>query len=111
MKWKPDLDRTPLLIREVFRIHVFFISITLSIFALITWQFAPEIVRATSPLATWLAAGIGVFWLVRSVMQWSHYSTSHWRGDPLRTAIHWMLFLGYGTTAIVYFAAAFGRIA
>ena len=33
MKWKPDLDRAPLLIREVFHIHVIFISITLSIFA------------------------------------------------------------------------------
>src|SRR5207249_1726590 len=37
MKWKPDLDRAPLLIREVFRIHVVFISITLSIFAALTW--------------------------------------------------------------------------
>jgi hypothetical protein len=25
MKWKPDLNRVPLLIREVFRIHVVFI--------------------------------------------------------------------------------------
>ena len=32
MKWKPDLERAPLIIREVFRIHVVFISITLSIF-------------------------------------------------------------------------------
>jgi len=29
MKWKPDLERAPLIIREVFRIHVVFISITL----------------------------------------------------------------------------------
>ena len=29
MKWKPDLDRVPLLIREVFHIQVIFISITL----------------------------------------------------------------------------------
>ena len=43
MKWKPDLDRVPLLIREVFHIHVIFISITLSIFALLTWRFADEI--------------------------------------------------------------------
>jgi hypothetical protein len=53
MKWKPDIDRAPLLIREVFRIHVVFISITLSIFGALTWRFAPEIACAGSPLAIW----------------------------------------------------------
>src|SRR6059058_6577773 len=59
MKWKPDLERAPLLIREVFRIHVVFISITLSIFAALTWRFDHEIARAASPLAIWLAVAIG----------------------------------------------------
>ena len=109
MKWKPDLDRAPLLIREVFRIHVFFLSITLSIFAALTWRFAHEIASAASPLAIWLAVAIGLFWVVRSAMQWLHYSASHWRGDTLRTVIHWTLFLGYGAMATVYFAAVFWR--
>jgi uncharacterized membrane protein YidH (DUF202 family) len=109
MKWKPDLDRAPLLIREVFRLHVVFISITLSIFGALTWRFAHEIARAGSPLAIWLAVAIGLFWLVRSTMQWTHYSASHWQGDSLRTVIHWVLFLGYGAMAIVYLAAAFWR--
>src|SRR5439155_22692714 len=71
MKWKPDLDRAPLLIREVFRIHVVFISITLAIFAVLTWRFVHEIASGANPLATWLAVAIGLFWLVRSVRQWS----------------------------------------
>jgi hypothetical protein len=109
MKWKPDLERAPLLIREVFRIHVLFISITLGIFAAMTWQFADEIAHAVGPIFIWLAAAIGIFWAVRSLMQWSHYSMSHWRGDVVRTVIHWMLFLGYGGLACVYFVAAFWR--
>src|SRR6266516_4701370 len=109
MKWKPDLERAPLIIRDVFRIHVVFISITLSIFGALTWRFATEIANAVNPLAVWLAGGIGLFWLVRSAMQWLHYSASHWRGDALRTVIHWALFLGYGAMATVYLAAAFWR--
>src|SRR5207253_1375810 len=109
MKWKPDLERAPLLIREVFRIHVVFISITLSIFGALTWRFAYEIANASSPLAIWLAVAIGLFWLVRSAMQWLHYSASHWHGNSLRTLIHWTLFLGYGSMAIIYFAAAVWR--
>jgi hypothetical protein len=109
MKWKPDLDRAPLLIREVFRVHVVFISITLSIFAVLTWRFAHEIASAASPLAIWFAAAIGLFWLARSAMQWLHYSASHWRGDALRTVIHWALFLGYGAMATVYLTSVFRR--
>ena len=106
MKWRSDLDAAPLLIREVFQIHIYFISITLAIFGALTWRFAAEIATAAQPLCVWLAIGIGVFWAVRSVMQWTHYSAVHWRGDGVRSLIHWMLFLGYGAFAAVYFTAA-----
>src|ERR1700731_903664 len=46
MNWKPDLDRAPLLIREVFHVHCIFISITLTIFGVLTWQFSSEIAAA-----------------------------------------------------------------
>ena len=107
MKWKPDLERMPLLIREVFRIHCYFISITLAIFGVITWRFAGDIATAAHPLAIWLAVGIGMFWLIRSAMQWLHYSPSHWRDNTARTVIHFVLFFGYGALATVYLAAAF----
>jgi hypothetical protein len=106
MKWERDLAGAPLLIREVFQIHIYFISITLAIFGALTWRFASDIATAAHPLCVWLAIGIGIFWAVRSVMQWSHYSAVHWRGDKVRTAIHWTLFLGYGAFAAVYFTAA-----
>jgi len=106
MNWRRDLDAMPLLIREVFQIHVYFISITLAIFGAVTWRFAHDIANAAHPICVWLAIGIGSFWAIRSVMQWTHYSAVHWRGDRVRTLIHWTLFLGYGAFAAVYFAAA-----
>ena len=106
MNWGPDLERAPLLVREVFRIHVHFISITLAIFGVLTWRFAHDIATAATPLAVWLAISIAIFWGVRSIMQWLHYSSVHWRGDTMRTAIHWALFLGYGALSAVYLIAA-----
>ena len=106
MKWERNLVIAPLLIREVFQIHIYFISITLAIFGTLTWRFAGDIATAAHPLCVWLAIGIGIFWAVRSMMQWSHYSAVHWRGDRLRTLIHWMLFLGHGAFAAIYFTAA-----
>ena len=110
MNWRRDLDAMPLLLREVFQIHVYFISITLAIFGAITWQFAGDIANAAHPICVWLAIGIGIFWAIRSAMQWTHYSAVHWRGDRLRTVIHWMLFLGYGAFAAVYLTAASGGL-
>ena len=108
MNWEPDLARAPLLIREVFRIHVDFISITLAIFGVLTWRFARDFATAANPLVVWLGVGIAIFWGTRSVMQWLHYSAEHWRGDATRTAIHWALFVGYGAIATTYAVAAIG---
>ena len=40
LDWKADLDRMPLLLREVFHVHGWFISITLGIFGVMTLRFA-----------------------------------------------------------------------
>src|SRR5439155_7033097 len=40
--WRDDLLRVPLLLREVFQVHAWFISITLTVFAVMTWRFAQE---------------------------------------------------------------------
>ena len=107
MKWEPDLDRMPLLINEVFRVHVVFITLSVATFAVLTWRFGSEMARGADTLACWLAAAIGIFWAARTIMQWTHYSPSHWRGRAGRTGIHWLLFVGYGALGAVYLAAAF----
>jgi len=109
LKWKPDMERMSLLVREVFEIHAWFIAITLVIWGGLTWQFAPEMAHAPTALSRWLCAAIGLFWGIRWVMQWTHYSSSHWRGIPSRTVIHWLLTFGYGAWAAVYFIAAFRK--
>jgi len=105
MGWEKDLAALPLLIREVFHVHVWFISITLTIFAIMTWRFLDEL--TTNPACRWLAAGAGIFWAIRAVLQVTYYSSSHWRGRVGRTLIHMALLLTYGGFAVVYLAAAF----
>src|ERR1043166_4923971 len=69
LNWKEDVARMPLLLREVFQVHAWFISITLAIFGVITWRFAIEMASGTNTVCQWLAAGIGIFWLIRAVLQ------------------------------------------
>ena len=108
LKWKEDLSRVPLLLREVFHVHAWFISVTLAIFGLMTWRFARELASHADAIGIWLAAGIGIFWTIRSVLQIAYYSSTHWRGQFGRTMIHIFLLFLYGGMAAIYLWAAFG---
>lgn len=107
LKWKDELGGLSLLLREVFYVHKWFITITLVIFGAITLRFAGEIAEAEHEMARWVAAGVGGFWAIRTIMQWSYYSASHWRGHPPRAAVHWILTICYGGCAATYLVAAF----
>src|SRR6266700_1843325 len=74
LHWREGLSRTPLLLREVFQVHVWFISVTLAIFGVMTWRFAGDIASGQNTVAQWLAAGIGLFWGIRTVLQVIYYS-------------------------------------
>ena len=108
LKWQEDVARMQLLVREVFRVHAWFISITLAIFGVMTWRFVDEMAGGTNPVCQWLAAGIGSFWAVRTVLQVFYYSSSHWRGQLGRTLVHIALLLLYGGFAAAYLWAALG---
>ena len=109
MRWKDDLARVPLLVREVFHIHAWFISITLLIFAALTFRFAGEMAAVSEPVYRWVACSIGSFWAIRAVLQVTYYSSSHWRGIASRTAVHIILLAVYSGFAAVYFAAGLGK--
>src|SRR6266446_10426613 len=99
LKWKEEVARMPLLLREVFQVHAWFISVTLTIFAAMTWRFAAEMAGHANPTCQWLAAGIGLFWATRIVLQVTYYSSSHWRGQTGRTLAHLALLIVYGSFA------------
>ena len=109
LKWREDIDRMSPLVRDVFFIHSWFISLTLLIWGVLTWRFAFEMAHAPTDLSRWLCGAIAVFWGIRCVLQWLHYDSSHWRGIPSRTVMHWTLFVGYGLWTAVYAMAATGK--
>ncbi|MCA9099673.1 MAG: hypothetical protein KDA63_00895 [Planctomycetales bacterium] len=106
LDWRADVERMSPLVREVFHIHAFFVSLTLLLFAVLTWRFANVMATGGEPTAAWLAGAMGLFWGIRTLMQWFYYSPSHWRGQTGRTVIHWMLTVVYGAMTITYLIAA-----
>ena len=59
MKWEEEVARMAQLVREVFHVHAWFISITLAIFGVVTIRFVGELASGANDLGRWLAAGIG----------------------------------------------------
>ena len=108
LRWRNPLDQLPLLMREVFQVHVWFISFTLAAFGVTTLRFAVSMAAKTDPAATWLAAIIAIFWGLRVLIQLAYYSASHWRHDVFRTMVHFLLLIMYGGMAVVYGMAAWG---
>ncbi len=102
LKWERHLNALPLLVRQVFYVHACFISITLTIFGILTIRFAPDLARGSCPIGRWLCASIAVFWGIRTVLQFTYYSSSHWRGNRRRTVAHVVLIVMYGGFASVY---------
>jgi hypothetical protein len=109
MHWEEDLAGLPLLVREVFQIHKWFISITLIIFVALTFRFAGEIAAGSELVYRWIAWSIGAFWAIRATLQVTYYSSSHWRGIASRTAVHIILLIAYSGCAAIYFIAAFEK--
>ena len=107
MKWEEEVARMPQLVREVFHVHAWFITITLAIFGVVTIRFVEELAAGTNNLGRWLAAGIGIFWLIRWLMQFFYYDSSHWRGKRAETIVHIVLIFLYGSLAGVYLLTAF----
>ena len=108
LRWKEPLRQLPLLMREVFQVHVWFISLTLAAFGVMTLRFAAPMAAKGDPAATWLAAVIAIFWGLRVLIQLAYYSVSHWRHDRFRTVVHLLLLVIYGAMTAAYGIAAWG---
>ena len=104
--WRADLDRMSLLPRQVFMVHLWFISLTVLIFGLLTWRFADEFAVGTNPVTVWLAGAIAVFWGFRTVLQVTYYSHKHWLGKRPQTLAHIVFLLAYAAMTLTYGTAA-----
>lgn len=102
LDWQNDLQQLSKLPREVFHVHAWFISITVGLFGILTWRFAEELALGRHALSIWLTTGIGIFWGIRLVIQWTYYSRSHWRGKLPRTAAHLFFTFIYACWTIGY---------
>ncbi len=99
--WQAAIAAMPLLVREVFHVHSWFISATLVIFAVLTFACADAMTRGDTEAAM-IAWCVAAFWALRVAIQLFYYSGSHHHGRRFETFVHWALLLVYGGMAASY---------
>ena len=88
LRWREEMARLSLVNRQIFEVHTIFIVLTLAMFAVLLLTGSDALLEPTR-LSRLVLGGLTVFWGLRLLMQWFYYSPAIWRGDPLRTAMHY----------------------
>lgn len=109
LNWTDELGGLSRLLYEVFYVHKWFISVTCLMFGVLTIRFASDMATGAYEMARWLAAAIGIFWGIRTAIQWCFYSSEHWKGKTKETVIHWIFTVAYGGCTFFYLLAAFSN--
>jgi hypothetical protein len=102
--WREELSRVSLVNRQIFRVHTFFLIVTLALFSALLLTSADALVEPTR-LARAVLLGLTIFWGLRMLMQWFYYSPALWRGRRFNTAMH-LLFSGLWIYVTAVFAVA-----
>ena len=85
--WERELADVPLLTRQVFFVHSFFIGLGVFLGGAGSFLCADALLRPDL-LSRTLLAGMTVFWLFRLLAQFFAYDTRIWKGDRFRTFMH-----------------------
>jgi hypothetical protein len=88
LNWRGEMARLSLVNRQIFEVHAIFLVLMLAMFSALFLLLGPALLTP-SPLRRAVVGGLTVFWGLRMVMQWCYYSPAIWRGDRVRTILHY----------------------
>lgn len=102
LRWREELQRVSLVNRQIFEVHAIFLVLIIGMFAVLLLSSSDALLQP-SRLSRLVLGGLTIFWGARMLAQWFYYSPATWRGNPLRTAMH------YGFSVVwIYVTVVFG---
>jgi hypothetical protein len=100
-----ELNKLEALTRQLIWVHGVFIVVTIVAFGLITVTAADSMLQGT-PLAVGIAAFIGLFWLLRLLIQLFYFDARPWLTNSFRTVGYMSLTFVFGYFSVVYLLTA-----
>nr|WP_298339459.1 hypothetical protein [uncultured Algibacter sp.] len=84
--WKMELKSLSLINKQMFKVHTFFIALTVLLMGILCVISYESLV--TTNLGKTLCLGFGLFWLIRLIFQLFVYSSKLWKGKKFETIVH-----------------------
>jgi hypothetical protein len=103
-KWKEECGRLSPFNRQMFRVHCFFIALTLVLLGTCSLVYTKALLEPTS-LSRVFLTGVVIYWLCRLFIQFFVYDSALWRGQKFNTAMH-VLFSIFWLYVVATYSAA-----
>ncbi len=100
-KWKTELAHLSLMNRQMMGIHTLFIAITVFLMGLLCVTSASDLVK--TELGRRICFGLGLFWVLRLIIQFFGYSSKLWKGSTWKTTVHIVFTLLWIYLSTVFF--------
>ena len=84
--WKDELAGLSIINKQIMMIHTLFIAIAVLLIGVLCLHSPEELI--TTDLGRTISFGLGLFWLVRLLVQFFGYSSKLWKGKSFETAVH-----------------------
>ena len=91
--------------RQMFYIHSYFIALTLLLMGILCLTSAADLLNTN--LGKRICLGLGIFWLIRLVIQFVGYSSKLWRGKRFETGMHILFSLFWIYLSTVFLVISF----
>ncbi|GGC39920.1 hypothetical protein GCM10011386_35000 [Parapedobacter defluvii] len=102
--WREALRPLNLINRQMTLAHVFFIALTVFMMGLLCVMHTEDLI--TTRMGKTISLGLGIFWIIRLLIQFFGYSSELWRGKVFETTVHVVFSLLW-----IYFSAMFLLVA
>jgi len=85
-------------------VHVFFIALTVFMMGLLCVVHTEDLIATNMGKA--ISLGLGVFWVIRLLIQFFGYASELWRGKVFETTVHVVFSLLWVYVSIVFILVA-----
>ncbi|HWK99289.1 MAG TPA: hypothetical protein VNQ55_05060 [Parapedobacter sp.] len=102
--WRESLKHLSLINKQMMLVHVFFIALTVFMMGLLCVVHTEDLIATNMGKA--ISLGLGVFWVIRLLIQFFGYASELWRGKVFETTVHVVFSLLWVYVSIVFILVA-----
>ena len=103
--WDKELNSISLINKQMMLVHTFFIALILFLMGLLCLISSKELID--TGLGKKISLGLGIFWIIRLLVQFFGYSTSLWKGKKFETIMHVIFSLFWVYLSIIFLTVYF----